>query len=75
MLEFPIEIQKFADTFVVLQDERHKADYSLVGDAYDKPSTLAAIDNAENAIRLLEQVEVQRRRGFVAHVLFKRRSP
>ena len=75
LLEFPLEIRIFANMFVALQDQRHKADYSLVGNSYDKPSTLAVIDNAEKAIRLLEQVEVQHRRGFVAHVLFKRRLP
>lgn len=75
MQEFPLEIKKFANMFVGLQDERHEADYSLARDLYDKPSTLAAIDNAERAIRLLEQVEAQHRRGFIAHMLFKRRSP
>ena len=56
-----------------LQDEQHEADYSLVGDFHDKPSALVAIDNAENLIGLLGQAKIQDRRGFVAHVLFKRR--
>lgn len=53
---------------------RHRADYAL--DAlFDKLGTLDVINDAENSIREFEQVHDQDRRGFVAHVLFKRRSP
>ena len=72
--KFPHGIRVFAETFVALQDMRHRADYAL--DAlFDKLGTLNAIDEAENSIREFEQVHNQDRRGFVAHVLFKRRSP
>ena len=70
---FPPAIQDFADTFVALQDARHEADYAF-GGWYDDVDTLAAIDRAENAIGQLEQTDIQHRRGFVVHVLFKRRS-
>ena len=74
MAAFPLEIQDFADTFAALQKARHQADYALEG-RYDKPDVLAAIDRAENAIVQLGQAGIQPRRGFAAHVLFKRRSP
>ena len=68
---FPPAIRDFADTFVALQDARHEADYAFEGWYYDV-DTLAAIDRAENAIGQLEQTDIQHRRGFVVHVLFKR---
>ena len=70
---FPPAIQDFADTFVALQDARHEADYAFEG-WYNYVDTLAAIDRAENAIGQLGQTDIQHRRGFVVHVLFKRRS-
>ena len=49
MKRFQPEIQYFADTFVILQDARHRADYALEG-RYYKLDVLADIDQAENAI-------------------------
>ena len=74
MAGFPPEILDFAEAFVMLQDARHQADYALEG-RYDKLVVLAAIDRAENAIVQFEQADIQHRRGFAAHVLFRRRSP
>ena len=72
MAGFPPEIRDFADTFTVLQKARHQADYAL-DVRYDKSDVLAAIDGAENAIVQFEQADIQHRRGFAAHVLFRRR--
>lgn len=74
MQGFPSAIHDFADTFVALQEMRHQADYALelVG-LPDKQGTLAAIDRAEDAIKRLKRTDIQHRRGFAAHVLFKRR--
>ena len=74
MVGFPPEIRDFAKAFVMLQDARHQADYALEG-RYDKLVVLAAIDRAENAIVQFEQADIWHRRGFAAHVLFRRRSP
>ena len=52
---------------------RNRADYALDG-RYDKPGVLAQIGRAEAAIAWLEGADVQHRRRFAAHVLFKRRS-
>ena len=73
MREFPLEIQNFAETFNDLQHARNRADYALDG-RYNKPDVLAEIGRAEMAIGWLEGAEVQHRRRFAAHVLFKRRS-
>ena len=71
---FPNEIEEFALTFVDLQKARHRADYSF-DVSYDRHDTLTAIDRAAGAIDQLERVNIHHRRSFVAHLLFKRRSP
>ncbi len=73
MEEFPHEIEEFALTFVDLQKARHRADYSY-DVTFDRHDTLTAIDRAADAIDQLERVSIHHRRGFVAHLLFKRRS-
>ena len=72
MAGFPPEIRDFAKAFVMLQKARHQADYALEG-RYDKLVVVEAIDRAENAIVQFEQADIQHRRGFAAHVLFRRR--
>ena len=73
MQRFPTEIRDFAEAFVMLQDRRHEADYALEG-RYDKLDVLSALDGAEYAIAQFEQADVEHRRGFAAHVLFRQRS-
>lgn len=72
---FPKEIQDLADTFVTLQDIRHRADYALDGGRYYKSNVIAQIDAAESVIGEFEQTDRLHRLDFVAHVLFKRREP
>ena len=72
---FPKEIQDLADTFVTLQDIRHRADYALDGGGYYKSNVIAQIDAAESAIGKFEQTDRDYRLDFVAHVLFKQRKP
>ncbi len=74
MQRFPCEIQEFAETFVVLQGVRHQADYAY-GVTYERQDTVAAIDRAEDAINQFEAAHREQRLGFIAHVLFRRRSP
>lgn len=71
--EFPLEIRDFAQSFVDLQQARQRADYSLDGDDYYKSDVFAEIDAAELAVRQFEQADVEARRSFAAHLLFKRR--
>ena len=75
MREFPTEIRDFAKAFVELQIERQKADYALDTDAYEKSDVLGRIVSAERAISRFEQADVDAKRGFAAHVLFRQRSP
>ena len=75
MREFPVEIRDFAKAFVELQVERQQADYVLDAGAYEKSDVLRRIASAEQAISRFEQADVDARRGFAAHVLFRQRSP
>ena len=75
MREFPAEIRDFAKVFVVLQKARQEADYALDMDAYRKSDVLRRIASAEQAISRFEQADVEAKRGFAAHVLFRQRSP
>ena len=73
MREFPAEIRYFAKVFVELQVERQQADYALDAPAYEKSDVLDRIAFAEQAIGRFEQADVEARRGFAAHVLFRQR--
>ena len=75
MREFPVEVRDFARAFVVLQIKRQQADYALDTVAYRKSDVLGYIGSAELAIRRFEQADVEAKRGFAAHVLFRQRSP
>ena len=68
-------VRDFAEVFVVLQIERQEADYALDMDAYRKSDVLRRIASAEQAISRFEQADVEAKRGFAAHVLFRQRSP
>ena len=75
MREFPAGIRNFAAVFVVSQIERQKADYALDADAYRKSDVLGHIISIELAISRFERADIEARRSFAAHVLFKQRSP
>ena len=73
MREFPAEIRRFAEAFIVLQKARQQADYALDTDAYQKSDVLWHIVSAERAISRFGQADVAARRSFAAHVLFRQR--
>ena len=73
MPEFPVEVRNFARAFILLQIERQQADYALDTDAYQKSDVLGYIASAELAIGQFEQADIEARRGFAAHVLFRQR--
>ena len=75
MREFPAEVRHFAKAFVTLQDNRQQADYALDAGPYRKSDVIGQIDMAELAIARFERADIEARRGFVAHVLFRQRPP
>ena len=73
MQVFPEEVRDFAKAFVVLQEDRQRADYALDGSLFYKSDVVMAIDTAESAIGRFEQADADARRNFAAHVLFRQR--
>lgn len=49
-MAFPNGVLSFADTFVTMQEERHRADYDPEA-RFARPDVLVLIDNGEQAIR------------------------
>ena len=74
MREFPVEIRYFAKRFVALQKARQQADYALDTDDYRQSDVLVYIAAAELAIGQFEKVDIEARRGFAAHALFRQRQ-
>jgi len=72
MSKFPKEIEDFANTFVEMQEKRHKADY----DPYTKvtrSSVLTDIAKVEAAIADFKKASLKDKRAFCTFVLFKKR--
>ena len=71
--KFPVEIQDFANFFVLMQKERHRADYDPDA-AFSKPDVVQGISEAEDTIRRLRHVPVKDRRAFAVYLLFDVRN-
>ena len=71
-LGFPPEIVNFADSFVLMQEERHRADYDPNA-RYSRAETQILISNAEQAIAGFKKAPRRDRLAFAALVLLKRR--
>lgn len=68
------KIKAFAMTFERFQELRHAADYDPRPPKYNRESALALVDEAEAAIRGLQDVSVEERRWLATFVLFKDRQ-
>ena len=73
MLAFAEDIQRFAESFVGLQDERHAADYDPAWTRFESQVT-DWINETREVIGRFERTPPEDRRAFAAHVLFRRRS-
>ncbi|MGO7185847.1 hypothetical protein ACCT14_31390 [Rhizobium brockwellii] len=69
---FPGNIVSFADTFVILQEERHRADYDPLA-RYVRAEVLVLIDNCEQAIRDLASAPRSDRKAFAVWVLLQKK--
>ena len=72
MSQFPPEIQAFGKVFVLLQDQRHYADYDPAA-SFRRAPVLQLIDEAEDAIIGLDTASVAVRRAFAIHILLRSR--
>ena len=71
---FTAAIEDFGRSFVVLQEERHRADYDPNAE-FTRADTLHLIDRAEAAIIEFGAADQTERKAFAAHVLFRVRTP
>ena len=71
--KFPSGIQNFGRIFVIMQEQRHTADYDPNA-RFTKSYVTSRINGAENAIKNLDSTDAKDRRAFVVYVLFKLRE-
>ena len=67
---FPQEIQDFADQFIRMQRERHRADYDPLEQFSRSTGLPVLIEETKTAIADFEQVDTSGRRAFPVFVLF-----
>jgi uncharacterized protein (UPF0332 family) len=70
---FPSTIQAFADSFVTLQEHRHRADYSP-DQHFTKQEVAAIISLARSAVAAINKAAAKDRRAFAIHVLLNYRK-
>jgi uncharacterized protein (UPF0332 family) len=69
---FPNGIVSFANTFVILQEERHRADYDP-DSRYTRPEVLALISVSEQAVSMLKTAPRKDRRAFSVWALLQKK--
>lgn len=74
MSRFPRDIEDFANHFVDLQIERHRADYDPHA-RFTRSDVTTAIDTAEAAITAFFAEPIKDRRAFAAWVTLRNRTP
>ncbi|MCY4292278.1 MAG: hypothetical protein OXC72_11050 [Roseovarius sp.] len=70
---FPEAIQSFANSFVILQEKRHMADYDPLS-RFARHEVLTAIDLAEDMIRELQAFNIKDKRTFSVWITMKNRA-
>jgi uncharacterized protein (UPF0332 family) len=70
---FPISIQAFAESFVTLQEHRHRADYSP-DQHFTKQEVIEVIRLARSAVAAMTNAPTKDRRAFAVHVLLPYRK-
>lgn len=71
--KFPKGIEDFANTFVTMQQKRHKADYDPF-EVFTKSSVESDIVLVEEAIKKFKLEPASDRRAFCAYVILKRHT-
>lgn len=74
MRRFPPEIRDLGDIFVIMQLQRHDADYNPDA-AFRRSQVMRLIDDAERAIDGFDRVPAPERRAFALHILLRARAP
>ena len=73
-MTFPQEIKDFANSFISLQEERHRADYDPDASRnFSKQEVIALISTARLAVDALKRAPIVDRRAFAVYVLLQNR--
>jgi hypothetical protein len=70
---FPLQIQRFVDRFVTMQEKRESADYDPAG-TFEQLAVIGDINLSEDAITQFRQAPEQDRRSFAVYVLLNLRN-
>lgn len=73
MKKFPEEIQRFGQTFVEMQEQRHAADYDP-SETYYRDEVMQLIDATQRAVTDLKSAPNPDKKAFAIYVLLKTRS-
>lgn len=72
---FPQEINDFSNSFVALQEYRHRADYNPdSAKNFSKQETLTIVGQARSAVKAISVARIKDRRAFAIHVLLPYRD-
>lgn len=74
MRGFPPEIRDLGDIFVIMQLQRHDADYNPDAE-FSRSDAMRLIDDAERVIDGFDRVPAPDRRAFALHILLRARAP
>ena len=73
-MSFPQEIKDFANSFISLQEERHRADYNPDSSMnFSKLEVMALLATARLAVAALKSAPIADRRAFAVYVLLPNR--
>ena len=72
MQAFPLEIQKFAQLFVLMQFQRHSADYDPEAEFF-RIDVLNHVQETESVITQFNAAPRPAQRAFAVHVLLRAR--
>jgi hypothetical protein len=73
-MSFPQEIKDFANSFISLQEERHRADYNPDSSMnFSKLEVMALLATARLAVAALKSAPTADRRAFAVYVLLPNR--
>lgn len=70
--KFPKAIEDFGNTFVMMQEKRHSADYDP-HEKFSKSSVTTDVDAVEKVLKDFDAAVTKDRRAFAAYVLFRQR--
>lgn len=67
-----MSLVSFAETFVILQEERHRSDYDPRA-RFSRSEALSLVEMARRGVNAMQVTDLRTRKAFAAYILFKPR--